>query len=154
MKDWKYFWHVSTIFCAMWVNSIISFLWLTTESIEFIVTLNQLKCHLSQLNVLTWWRVWITQVKTTDYIDGTKTTQINVAILAAPPPAFCVIFSLTRLTRIIFLFKRDEIFSLQFNATYHWIQVNIFIIVNKYLIESIESFFSVYWQQKWTQTEL
>ena len=50
------------------------------------------------------------------------------------------------------LFEIDEVFSLRFNATFHWIQINIFIVVNKYLsqikniqcfhlIESIKSFF-------------
>ena len=33
-----------------------------------------------------------------------------------------------------FLFGIDKIFSLRLNATFHWIQIDIFIIVNKYLL--------------------
>ena len=27
MKDWKYFWHVSAIFCAMWVLNYLNWIW-------------------------------------------------------------------------------------------------------------------------------
>ena len=32
-----------------------------------------------------------------------------------------------------------KILSLQLNATYHWIKINIFIIINKYLIDPIKN---------------
>ena len=35
-----------------------------------------------------------------------------------------------------FLFEIDKILSLRFNVTLHWIQIDIFVVVDKYLIDS------------------
>ena len=34
------------------------------------------------------------------------------------------------------LFEEQDIFSLQFDTTPHWDQINIFIIANKYLVDT------------------
>ena len=43
-----------------------------------------------------------------------------------------------------FLFEMDKHFSLRFNVTFHWIQIDILIVVNKYLIDSIKKIFNVH----------
>ena len=37
-----------------------------------------------------------------------------------------------------FLFVIDKIFSLRFKAAFHWIQINIFIVVNEYSVDSMK----------------
>ena len=93
--------------------------------------------------------------------------QLNAAMFVAPSPAFHAITNSTRLTRhlelsadrmplikslfqlnkpfhpkclTIFSFEMDKILSLQLNVTYHWIEINIFIRANKYLVNSIKKF--------------
>ena len=81
-----------------------------------------------------------------------KIPQIHAAMLAA---CICAIYKTQRtgcrqlnfyfiqINRFIknvsnkLLFEIDKIFLLRFNATFYWIQINIFIIVNKYLADSI-----------------
>ena len=58
--------------------------------------------------------------------------------------------------QVNFYFKSIKFFSLRFDATFPWIQINIFIVSNEYLVDSIKnikfwhvieaitSFYSVY----------
>ena len=109
----------------------------------------------------------ITHVKITHYMMIRKKMQIKAEMLVAASATFHAILTkydrraiynlrrtgcrqlnvyLNQINRFIkngsnkFLFKIDKIFSLRFNATFHWIQIDIFIVVNKYLIDSIKKY--------------
>ena len=92
----------------------------------------------------------ITHAKITHYIDDTKKYAIEYSNACRTFTGFPRDFQLNttdapsttigghpfhwKCLSNKFLFEIDKIFSLPFNATFHWIQIDIFIVVNKHLV--------------------
>ena len=139
------------------------------RSLWNLVTLNQLKFYSNQLNLFAWWNASITQIQITLHRwYENKKTQIKAAMLAAPLPTFHAILTkhdwldiyncqrtgcrqlnfysnqINRFIKNVFqinLYLKSIKFShCRFNATFHWIQIDISDVVNEYSIDSIKKY--------------